>query len=194
MADVKTHDLGPDNIYAEFGLPDADERLLKATLITRIRAAIVDRKLTRAAAGKIMGLPRSEISELVAGGATGFSAERLIHLLNTLGVSVSITLREEPKGEPGGTFVHFDRESTQKDEISPEEAAIILGIHLSIVHHRMDNGKLPFSGIDTHRRVLLTDVLHLKEAEDQRREFAAALGADTEDLEANYAQPSQSGT
>jgi excisionase family DNA binding protein len=66
-----------------------------------------------------------------------------------------------------------------------------LGISRPIVYQRMDAGKLPFREVGTHRRVLLTDVLQLKEAEDRRRKFAAALGADTEDLEANYAKPGQ---
>jgi hypothetical protein len=55
--DAPAVDLGPDNIYAEFGYPDADERLLKATLRTRLRAVIADRKLTQNQAGEIMGIP-----------------------------------------------------------------------------------------------------------------------------------------
>jgi excisionase family DNA binding protein len=78
-----------------------------------------------------------------------------------------------------------------EEEMSPEEAAKVLGISRPIVYQRMDAGKLPFREVGTHRRVLLTDVLQLKEAEDRRRRFAAALGADTEDLEANYAKPGQ---
>jgi excisionase family DNA binding protein len=82
--------------------------------------------------------------------------------------------------------------SDPEDEVSPEEAAKILGVSDPIVCHRMDSGKLPFREVGAQRRVLLTDVLRLKEAEDRRRKFAAALRADTEDLEANYTQPGQS--
>jgi predicted XRE-type DNA-binding protein len=120
-------DLGPDNIYAEFGMPDAEERQLKASLVTRIRAVILDRKLTQTKAGELMGIPQPKVSELVTGAATGFSAERLIRLLNALGVSVSIALHEEPDWRPGTTFVHFGREpdssmveSEEKQE--PEKA------------------------------------------------------------------------
>jgi len=109
-SDSKTHGLGPDNIYAEFGVPDAEERLLKATLVSRVRAVIADRALTQAKAGEIMGIPQPKVSELVGGSASGFSAERLLLLLNKLGVSVSIVLREEAEWTPGTTFVHFDRE------------------------------------------------------------------------------------
>jgi predicted XRE-type DNA-binding protein len=124
LANRKTHvapapDLGPDNVFADFGLADADERALKATLVSRIRAVVADRKLTQVKAGEIMGLPQPKVSELVSGGATGFSAERLIRLLNSLGVSVSIALREEPNWEAGTTFVHFDREP-DADMVAPE--------------------------------------------------------------------------
>jgi predicted XRE-type DNA-binding protein len=105
------HNLGPDNLYADLGLPNADERLLKATLVSRIRATVADRKLTQAKARKIMNLSSEEVSDLVAGAATGFTAERLIGLLNLLGVSVSVVLRDEIDWKPGSTFVHFGREA-----------------------------------------------------------------------------------
>jgi predicted XRE-type DNA-binding protein len=107
-SETPSAELGPDNLYA--GMPDADERLLKATLVTRVRAVIADRGLTQVKAGEIMGIPQPKVSELVSGGAGGFSAERLIHLLNKLGISVSIVLREEAGWTPGTTYVHFDRE------------------------------------------------------------------------------------
>lgn len=77
-------------------------------------------------------------------------------------------------------------------EISPENAAEILGISRPLVYQRMDAGKLPFRSVGTHRRVRVDDVVALKKAEDERRALAAALSADTEDLEANYAKPGQS--
>lgn len=113
------HDLGPDDLYADLGLPNADERLLKATLVSRIRATLANRRLTQAKASKIMDLSSEEVSDLVAGAAAGVSAERLVRLLNLLGVSVSIALREEPNWEAGTTFVHFDREP-DADMVAPK--------------------------------------------------------------------------
>jgi excisionase family DNA binding protein len=77
-------------------------------------------------------------------------------------------------------------------EISPEKAAEILGISRPLVYQRMDSGRLPFRQVGTHRRIRAADVAALKQFEDQRRSFAAALSADTEDLEQNYAKPDQS--
>lgn len=127
--DVAVPDFGPDDIFSELGLPDADERALKATLVSRIRAVIADRRLTQTKAGDLLGIPQPKVSELVSGAATGFSAERLIRLLNSLGVSVSIALHEEPNWKRGSTFVHFGREpdtdlvAPDHDEAHEEEAA-----------------------------------------------------------------------
>lgn len=79
-----------------------------------------------------------------------------------------------------------------EDEVSPERAAELLGVSRPIVYQRMDTGKLPFRQVGTHRRIRAADVAELKQSEDRRRSFAAALSADTEDLEENYAQPGKS--
>jgi predicted XRE-type DNA-binding protein len=114
--DPEAVDLGPDNIFAQMGEPDAEERLLKTTLVSRLRAAIADRKLTQIKAGEVLGIPQPKVWELVSGGASGFSAERLIHLLNKVGVSVSLAFREEPDWRPGETFIHFDREPVARTD------------------------------------------------------------------------------
>ena len=77
-------------------------------------------------------------------------------------------------------------------EISPEKAAEILGISRPLVYQRMDSGRLPFRQVGSHRRVRAADVAALRQFEDQRRSFAAALSADTEDLEENYAEADKS--
>jgi excisionase family DNA binding protein len=79
-----------------------------------------------------------------------------------------------------------------EDEVSPERAAELLGVSRPIVYQRMDTGRLPFRQVGTHRRIRAADVAELKQFEDRRRSFAAALSADTEDLEENYAQPGKS--
>ena len=66
-------------------------------------------------------------------------------------------------------------------ELTSEQAAEILGISHALVHHRMDTGRLPFRREGAERRVLQSDVLALKRFEDERREFAAEIGADTDD-------------
>ena len=89
--------------------------------------------------------------------------------------------------ENGETFV-----IKSDAELSPEKAAEILGISRPLVYQRMDSGRLPFRQVGTHRRVRAADVAALRQFEEQRRSFAAALSADTEELEQNYAESDKS--
>lgn len=49
-------------------------------------------------------------------------------------------------------------------ELTPEQAGKILGISRPLVVQRMDEGRLPFHYVGTHRRCTLQDVLALKAA------------------------------
>ena len=71
-------------------------------------------------------------------------------------------------------------------EITPEEAAGILGISRPLVRRRMDVGLLPFRRVGAHRRLRLADVLALRAREEPVRKGLEALAADTEDLERTY--------
>ena len=69
-------------------------------------------------------------------------------------------------------------------EISPEDAAVILGISRPLVRRRMELGKLPFRYVGSHRRLRLADVLELKHTEAPMRRALDDLQADTDDLTA----------
>ena len=71
-------------------------------------------------------------------------------------------------------------------EITPEDAAGILGISRPLVRRRMDVGALPFRRVGAHRRLRLADVLALRAREEPVREALEALVADAEDLERTY--------
>ena len=71
-------------------------------------------------------------------------------------------------------------------ELSPEQAAAILGISRPLVVRRMDSGRLPFRKVGAHRRCRLSDVLKLQKTEQQQREAIARLADDTEDLITNH--------
>ena len=75
----------------------------------------------------------------------------------------------------------------EEAEVSPEEAGKVLGISRPLVYQRMDDGRLPYRQVGTHRRIALRDVIALKPSEDKRRDFAKRLSEDTDDLEVNYA-------
>lgn len=68
-------------------------------------------------------------------------------------------------------------------EVSPEDAATILGISRPLVRRRMETGALPFRRVGAHRRLRLADVLELRRREAPIRAALEELAADTEDLE-----------
>ena len=70
-------------------------------------------------------------------------------------------------------------------EISPEDAASILGVSRPLVRRRMDAGTLPFRRVGAHRRIRLADVLAIRREEAPIRAALEALRVDTEDLMAH---------
>ena len=70
-------------------------------------------------------------------------------------------------------------------EISPEDAAAILGISRPLVRRRMESGALPFRRVGAHRRLRLADVLALKQREAPMRVALEELQADTDELAAH---------
>lgn len=82
------------NVFADLGLPDADERLAKAELARQIGGVIRERHLTQAAAARVLGIDQPKVSALLAGRLSGFSLERLAHFLTLLGKDVDIVVRE----------------------------------------------------------------------------------------------------
>ncbi len=70
----------------------------------------------------------------------------------------------------------------EDQELSPNDAADILGLSRPLVVHRMDVGDLPFRYVGKHRRTKLKDVLALKLKIDAQRSAMEALADDAEDL------------
>jgi predicted XRE-type DNA-binding protein len=96
---------GCGNIFADLGFPDADERLAKADLASKIASIIEDRGLTQVEAARITGLTQPKVSLLTRGLLDDFSSDRLFRVLNRLGVSVSLVLSNEPDWKAGATIV-----------------------------------------------------------------------------------------
>jgi hypothetical protein len=75
---------------------------------------------------------------------------------------------------------------TEDKELSPNDAATILGVSRPLVVHRMDIGDLPFWYVGKHRRATVRDILALKARIEAQRAAMEALVEDGEDLERHY--------
>ncbi len=80
------------NVFADLGLSNPEERLAKAELAIQIRRLIKEKKLTQAAAAKLLEITQPKVSLLMRGKLSGFSLERLFRLLYKLGQSITINI------------------------------------------------------------------------------------------------------
>jgi len=93
--------LSSGNVFADLGMPNPEEELLKAKLASKISEVIEKRQVTQVQAGEIMGLPQSKVSELCNGRTETYSVERLYRFLTRLGVGVSVVLEDQPDWSRG---------------------------------------------------------------------------------------------
>lgn len=106
-------------------------------------------------------------------------------------------------GDPQGAHVHIDARIAPlvkefidvlveagavafgplNTELSPEQAGKILGVSRPLVVQRMEDGRLPFHYVGTHRRCKLTDVLTLKDREAEQNANMAQIYDDLMDVD-----------
>lgn len=99
--DTEAHE-GSGNVFADLGLPDADELMLKSRLVIELRRLIAARALTQSVAAERLGITQPDRSHLLRGRLRGVSVERLLRMLTAFEQDVEIVLRPHDKaGEPG---------------------------------------------------------------------------------------------
>jgi predicted XRE-type DNA-binding protein len=81
------------NVFADLGLPDAAAELVKAQLTFHIAKHIKALGLTQTVAAQRLGVSQPDISRLMKNRSTGFSTDRLLAMLTTLGLDIDIVLR-----------------------------------------------------------------------------------------------------
>jgi predicted XRE-type DNA-binding protein len=88
---------GGKNVFADLGLPDAENHFIKAQLVSRMMDIMTSRKLSQAAVARIIGVAQSDVSNLIRGRFRGYSIDRLMGFLVALDQDVEIVVRSKPK-------------------------------------------------------------------------------------------------
>lgn len=93
--DVEAVIPGSGNVFADLGFPwkEAAELKVKAQLTLQIHQRIKELGLTQTRAAARLGLSQPDVSKLMGGRHTGYSVDRLLHLLNALEVDIDIVVR-----------------------------------------------------------------------------------------------------
>jgi predicted XRE-type DNA-binding protein len=94
--------MGSGNVFADLGLPNPEQELLKAHLTLQIYKIIKARGLTQARAGEILSIRQPHVSALMRNRAGNFSLGRLMEFLTALGQDVKITVK--PTRKPHGAM------------------------------------------------------------------------------------------
>ena len=81
------------NVFADLGLENADELLVRADLIIAINREIEARGFTQKQASELIGLSQSDISNIAGSKINRFSQKRLMNALSKLGLDVEIVIQ-----------------------------------------------------------------------------------------------------
>ena len=88
---------GSGNVFADLGLPNPEQELLKAQLSLQIYRIVKQRGLTQAQAASVLGIKQPHVSALMRNRAGNFSVGRLMEFLTALGQDVRITVKPTRK-------------------------------------------------------------------------------------------------
>jgi predicted XRE-type DNA-binding protein len=88
---------GSGNVFADFGLPNPEQELLKAQLALRVYSILKASGMKQAELARILGVQQPQVSLLMRNRAGNFSVGRLMEFLTVLGQDVEITVRATRK-------------------------------------------------------------------------------------------------
>lgn len=101
--DTITH--GTDNVFADLGYPDAEERQTKLKLAHAISDVIARRRLIQALAAAKLGVNQPKVSALADYKLDGFSVERLMTFLTAVDRDVEIVIKKRPRSRAAGRIM-----------------------------------------------------------------------------------------
>ena len=94
--------LGSENVFADIGVRDPEEMLVKAEISARIVDIIRERGLTQTAAAKLLGIDQPKVSQLFRGDIRQYTIDRLVRFVTLLQHDVRIRVggkRRRGKGK-----------------------------------------------------------------------------------------------
>jgi len=92
-------EISSGNIFADIGLPNPEEHLLKAQLVVKITELMKQRKLKQREAAELFSMTQPDVSKMLCGHFHQFSVERLMRFLVALDQNVEIVVRPRRRAE-----------------------------------------------------------------------------------------------
>lgn len=95
---VVDHVTSSGNVFADLGLPDAEERLVKSRLAGALQRSVAEMGLTQTAAAALMRIPQPKLSKILRGRFEGISEAYITEGLRRLGHDVEIRVKPRHDG------------------------------------------------------------------------------------------------
>jgi len=87
------HTRSSGNAFADLGVPNAEQELLKAELTIQIYRLIKERGLTQTKTAELLGTTQAQVSALMRCRPVSISVGRLMEFLTILGQDVAVTVK-----------------------------------------------------------------------------------------------------
>jgi len=139
------------NVFADLGLPNAEELGTKVRLAASLNAILARRKMTQAEAARVLGVNQPKVSALKGYKLEGFSVERLMHFVTALEHDVVIEIRPRAEKKKGAGRVRVVG-AAQGEGLGSE-----VGAHSCAM--RMNGAPEMVSWVARSVRLLLSDVV-----------------------------------
>jgi predicted XRE-type DNA-binding protein len=96
------------NIFSDIGLPNAEQHLLKAKVVSILGRLIEHSGLSQTAAAERIGIKQPDLSRVMRGNFSGFSLERLLLAVNAMGSDYEIKVKKpHAKGKGHARVVEY---------------------------------------------------------------------------------------
>ena len=93
------------NVFADLGLPNAKQEMLKARLVVQIYKLLKARKLKQSEAAALLGTTQPQVSALIRCKPASVSVGRLMEFLNILGQDIEVTVKPARRRKHGDMSV-----------------------------------------------------------------------------------------
>ena len=102
-----SYTISSGNIFTDAGLPNPDDYLARAKLLSYVVSEINRRSLSQDQAARLLGAPQSHVRLLLRAHLTSFSFEDLLQMVKKLGMHVVISCQPTMEDEQGHVTINL---------------------------------------------------------------------------------------
>ena len=130
------------NVYADLGLADAQEMLVKAKLASKIGEIIQRQNLTQQQAAQLLAMPQPKVSLLLRGQFRGISEAKMLECLARLGRDIDIVVKPARRRALSGTvgrvnafrYTQVPRACSSRENLMPAAKSRMRCIQIGRAH------------------------------------------------------------